>query len=102
MRCMKLAPMDPDRIRDIVTKIRGEETSMRSLLDLLMEMGEERGKQQAVQQGMQAMFAVVLESHFGELSPAMRARLAAADEATLRRWNLRVLAARCVEDVFVD
>jgi hypothetical protein len=96
--CLQRSPENPEVLRALMTKIRDEETPMRSMYDLLLEMNEERGKQQ----GMQTMLVGVLESRFGELEPDVLARIKSAEAATLQRWSRRVVAAGCLADVFAD
>ncbi|MBL8756552.1 MAG: Rpn family recombination-promoting nuclease/putative transposase [Planctomycetes bacterium] len=110
--CLKCSPANPDTLRSVMTKIQDEETPMRSMYDLLLEMGEERGfqkgaqqglqrgMQQGMQQGMHSLLAGQLEARFGALTPEVVERLEAADAATLQRWSLRVFAANCIADVF--
>jgi predicted transposase YdaD len=105
--CLKRTPANLDTLRDVMTRIRDEDTPMRSMYDLLVEMGEARGKQagmqqgvqQGMQQGMHSLLVGQLEARFGELSAAVLARLDAADAATLQRWSLRLFAAGSVDEV---
>jgi len=79
---------------------------MRTMLDAVLDLGEERGRKKSeargAQLGMQQLLRGLLESRFGPLSPEANARLAGADAATVQRWSLRVLTATCLDEVFAD
>ena len=54
---------------------------------------------------LQRLLQVVLKQlslKFGELDETVRARIAAADEATLERYTERVLSASTLEEVLTD
>jgi hypothetical protein len=89
-----------------MNKIDNEEVPMRTMLDAVLDMGEERGRKKSeargAKQGMQELLRGQLQARFGPLSPEANARLAAADAATLQRWSLRVLTAASVAEVLAD
>ena len=85
-----------------MNKIEDEEVPMRTMLDAVLDIGEERGRKRSETRGMQQLLRGLLESRFGQLSPEANARLAGADAATLQRWSLRVLTATRLDEVFAD
>ena len=89
-------------MRDAMNKIEKEEVPMRTMLDAVLDMGEERGRKKSEARGMQELLRGQLQARFGPLSPEANARLAAADAATLQRWSLRVLTAASVAEVLAD
>lgn len=86
------APATGETVRQVMTKIQQEDAPMRSLLDVVLDMGEVRGRR--------SLLAEQLRAKFGELAPPLLTRIEAADAATLKQWGLRVLTAGHVEDVF--
>ena len=99
-------PEDTTAMRDAMNKIENEEVPMRTMLDAVLDMGEERGRKKSeargAQQGMQELLRGQLQARFGPLSLEADARLAAADAATLQRWSLRILTAARLDEVLVD
>lgn len=85
-----------------MNKIEDEDVPMRSMLDLVLEMGEERGRAKAELRGMRELLRTLLQARFGPLPEANAERLAAADAATLQRWSLRVLTARELAEVLAE
>lgn len=89
-----------------MNKIEDEDVPMRSMLDLVLEMGEERGRAKSelrgMERGMRELLRAQLQARFGPLPEANAERLAAADAATLQRWSLRVLSARELAEVLCD
>ena len=87
-----------------------EELPVRSMLDLLLEMGEERaiakGREKWVHQGQRVgmgnLLLGMLEARFGTQSEAVAERIREADTDTLQRWSLRLLTAATIDDVLVD
>ncbi|MFN7587974.1 MAG: DUF4351 domain-containing protein [Planctomycetota bacterium] len=83
-----------------------EELPVRSMLDLLLEMGEERamakGPAKWRQSGMGDLLLNMLEARFGTLPEAVAERIRAADTDTLQRWSLRLLTAATIDDVLAD
>jgi hypothetical protein len=71
-------------------------------VDLVLEMGEERGREKAELRGMRELLRSLLQARFGPLPEAGAELLAAADAATLQRWSLRVLTAHELAEVFAD
>jgi hypothetical protein len=79
---------------------------MRTMLDAVLDIGEERGRKRSeargAQLGMQQLLRGLLESRFGPLPPEINERLAAANAATLQRWGLRILTATRIDEVLAD
>ncbi len=75
---------------------------MRTMLDAVLDMGEERGRKRSEARGMQHLLRGLLENRFGPLSPEANERLAGADAATLLRWGLRFLTATRIDEVLAD
>jgi hypothetical protein len=98
------APASSETLRTVMTKIHEENAPMRSLLDMVLDLKEERGVQRGIQQGMLVGLRALLErqlcTRFGELSPAIAQRLAAADAELLQQWGQRLLTAASLEEVF--
>lgn len=102
------APASQETLRTVMAKIHEENPTMRSALDLLLEMGEERGLQRGMQQGMQqgllagrrAILVEMLTERFGALPPAVQEQLAAADVEAMQRWGQRLLGAPTLAAVF--
>ncbi len=102
-------PADPTALRTTMNKLDldQEELPVRSMLDLLLEMGEERaiakGREKWVQlgqrSGMGNLLLGQLQARFGDLSPAVTERIQEADAETLQRWSLRLLTATAIDDV---
>ena len=69
-----------------------------------MERGLQQGRQEGVQQGMQQgereLLLRLLRRRFGELSAAVRERVAAAQTPELDRWAEQLLTAASLEEVF--
>jgi len=89
-------------MRDAMNKIENEEVPMRTMLDAVLDMGEERGRKKSEARGAQELLRGQLQARFGPLSPEADARLAAADAAKLQRWGIRILTAASVAEVFAD
>ena len=87
-----------------------EELPVRSMLDLLLEMGEERAiakgretwQRQGQQVGMGNLLLGQLQARFGELAEDLADRIREADIETLQRWSLRLLTAATIDDVLAD
>ena len=83
-----------------------EELPVRSMLDLLLEMGEERAMANSrakwERNGMGNLLLNMLEARFGTLPEAVAERIRAADTETLQRWSLRLLTAATIDDVLAD
>ena len=67
---------------------------MRTMLDAVLDMGEERAMKRLVRRQ--------LEARFGELPAEAIARLGKADAVTVERWSLRILTAASVAEVLTD
>jgi len=93
-------PEDPTTLRTVMNKIEDEDLPMRSMLDLVLEMGEERGREKAELRGMRELLRSQLQARFGPLPERGSELLAAADAATLHCWSLRVLTAHELAEVF--
>jgi hypothetical protein len=89
-----------ETLRTVMTKIHQENPPMRSLLDQILEVGEERGLQKGALHGQRRLLEQQLVTRFGELAPRFRDQLDIADASLLQTWGLRVLAATRIEDVF--
>jgi len=92
-------PEDPTTLRTVMNKIEDEDLPMRSMLDLVLEMGEERGREKAELRGMRELLRSQLQARFGPLPERGSELLAAADAATLQCWSLRVLTAQELAEV---
>lgn len=95
-------PEDTTAMRDAMNKIENEEVPMRTMLDAVLDMGEERGRKKSEARGAQELLRGLLQARFGPLSPEADARLAAADAAKLQRWSLRILTAASAAEVLAD
>lgn len=95
-------PEDPTTLRTVMNKIEDEDLPMRSMLDLVLEMGEERGREKAELRGMRELLRSLLQARFGPLPEPGVELLETADAATLQRWSLRVLTAHELAEVFAD
>ena len=74
---------------------------MRSALDLLLDMGHERG----LKQGLDILRDMVLRqlrARFGELGPEHHSRLQVADTSELLALGERLATAATLQDVFCD
>jgi hypothetical protein len=87
-------PEDTTTLRDAMNKIEDEEVPMRTMLDAVLDIGEERGRKGLVRE--------LLQARFGPLSAEAVMLLGAADAATLQRWSLRILTASSVTEVLSD
>ena len=67
---------------------------MRSCLDMLLEMGEEKGRR--------TVLTELLQARFGELPARLIERIQQADTQTLQRWSLAVLTAASAEAALLD
>ncbi len=85
--------LNPDGA-DTMNKIENEEAPMRTMLDAVLDMGEERAMKRLVRQ--------LLEARFGELPAEAIARLGKADAGTVERWGIRILTAASVAEVLAD
>src|SRR5262245_16443032 len=86
------APASSETLSTVMTKIQQENPQMRSLLDMVLDLGEERG--------LRALVAEQLEARFGALPDNLQERLAAADAESLQRWGRRLLTAADLAAVF--
>jgi predicted transposase YdaD len=97
-----------ETLRTVMTKIHQENPPMRSLLDQILEVGEERGLQKGMRRGMRKgavhgqrrLLEQQIVARFGQLPDRLREQLDTADASMLQAWGLRVLAAPRIEDVF--
>lgn len=60
----------------------------------------ERGHREGKLEGEIELLRQLLEHKFGPLPKRIQQRLAAADEAALRAWSLRVLTAATLDEIF--
>ena len=101
-------PADPTALRTTMNKLDldQEELPVRSMLDLLLEMGEERamakGPAKWRQSGMGDLLLGQLQARFGTQSEQIADRIREADIETLQRWSLRLLTATAIDDVLAD
>ena len=101
-------PADPTALRTTMNKLDldQEELPVRSMLDLLLEMGEERamakGRETWRQSGMGDLLLGQLQARFGTQSERIVDRIRAADTETLQRWSLRLLTATTIDAVLAD
>lgn len=99
-------PEHPETLRTVMAKLGEEDQPMRTMLDLVLEMGEERGvdrgRQEGRQEGVLAVLLSQLEARFGQLPADAHDRVVRAELATLQRWSLRVLTARNLDEVLFD
>lgn len=105
-------PADPTALRTTMNKLDldQEELPVRSMLDLLLEMGEERAiakgretwQMQGQQVGMGNLLLGQLQARFGTQSERIVDRIREADIETLQRWSLRLLTATAIDDVLAD
>jgi len=80
------------------------------MLDLLLEMGEERAmakgretwQRQGQQVGMGNLLLGQLQARFGTQSERIVDRIREADIETLQRWSLRLLTATTIDAVLAD
>ncbi len=83
-----------------------EELPVRSMLDLLLEMGEERAiansRAKWERNGMGNLLLGQLQARFGTPPEQIADRIRAADTETLQRWSLRLLTAATIDDVLAD
>ncbi len=61
--------------------------------------GIAQGIAQGVRQGEAEMLCLLLQRKFGELPPALEARIAVADAAQLLTWSERLLVAERLDQV---
>lgn len=77
------------------------------IMDMWERQAKEQGRQEGLQEGAQEgllrgqrrTMLQLLRLRFGELPPAVVARIEAADSAALDQWTARVLAAKTPEEV---
>lgn len=61
---------------------------------------ERQGRKEGRQEGAADVLTTQLTARFGTLPDWVRTRLAQADAAEIKSWTLRILDAKCLEDVF--
>jgi hypothetical protein len=94
----------PDRretLRTVMNKIDEENPPMRSALDLLLDMGHERGLKQGVDL-LRNMVLRQLRARFGEPGADHQRRLQTADTEELQALGERLATAASLADVFLD
>ncbi len=101
------APDSHRTLRTVMARIDEENVPMRSMLDLVLDMGHERGRKQGLEQGLQQalealrqILAGQLRTRFGEVPAAHAAQLAAANLPTLQAFADRLLRVERIEHVF--
>ena len=99
-------PEHPETLRTVMARLGEEDQPMRTMLDLVLEMGEERGvdrgRQEGRQEGVRGVLRSLLEARFGTIPPTAAARIAEADLESLQRWSLRVLDATQLDEALED
>jgi hypothetical protein len=100
-----MAPLGPDvRVPEELLEVRNMlATRIEQWKQKLLLEGEEKGRQQGLQQAEAALAALLLrqlERRFGALPDWARQRVLAADTVTIQDWGLRVLEAASLEEVF--
>jgi len=98
-------PDHRETLRTVMNKIDEENPPMRSALDLLLDMGHERGLKQAAQMAddlLRDMLLRQLRARFGEPDPDHVLRLRAANTAELQGLGTRLATAATLGDVFPD
>ena len=78
-----------------ITALLEAKGQMLTIAEKLRQEGEDRGRQM----GRREVLREQLEAKFGELSQSASQSLEQADEATLKRYSLRLLTAESVEQV---
>lgn len=64
------------------------------------EEGLREGRQEGRQEGRSELLALLIETRFGSVPPAIRARLAAADTVELDAWARKLFSATSLDEVF--
>ena len=97
------SPANHEVLRAVITNLHEEHEAMRTNLDLLLELNEERGLQQGMQQGVlvgeRRLLRRQLRARFGDLPAAVDERIAGATAELLEAWAERVLTARSLDEV---
>ncbi|MBL8753206.1 MAG: Rpn family recombination-promoting nuclease/putative transposase [Planctomycetes bacterium] len=93
------SPANRETLRTVMSKLHDEDAPMRTNLDLLLEIGEERGLERG-RELVRNLVLAQLRARFGELPPAVLAQLQSADASTLQRWGERIVAATSLDAVF--
>ena len=81
---------------------------MRSCLDLLLELNEERGFKKGEKSGqkrgellaLRTILQGLLHTRFGAVPARVRDRVSTGTAGSLQRWSLRVVTAQRIDDVF--
>ena len=98
----------PDRLetlRTVMKRIDEENPPMRSALDLLLDMGHERGLKEGARLAddlLRNMVLRQLRARFGEPGPDHQRRLQTADTEELQALGERLATAASLQDVFRD
>ena len=79
---------------------RGERKGLKLGLARGLEKGRAQGRAQGKAETLRQLVLQVLLTRFKKVSPAVEARLAAADIATLESWHQKALTARSLTAVF--
>lgn len=69
-------------------------------IELGREEGLREGRQEGREEGRKELLALLIESRFGSVPPAVRERLAAADSAELDGWARKLFSGASLDDVF--
>lgn len=77
-------------------------TDARGSIELAMEEGRHKGRQEGRQEESAELLVTLLKKRFGQLSAPVCQKIIQTDLATLKRWILRVLDAKSLDDVFLE
>lgn len=85
--------------RELITD---KEDLMETIADMFRNQGLQKGRQEGLQEGLREGLVVTLQARFGDLAPAVQARVDQADLPTLKRWTRQVHTVRSLDDLFHD
>jgi predicted transposase YdaD len=73
---------------------------MQTFIDRYLAEGEQRGRQQGVQQGEARLLIRQAKQKFGTVSQQDCRRITSADTDTLLRWSEKILDAKTLKEIF--
>ncbi|MDI1480017.1 DUF4351 domain-containing protein [Polyangium sp. y55x31] len=76
--------------------------STQDVLEMWERRAEERGAQRGLREGQRSLLLQLLRRRFGELPPAVVARVEAADTQALESFAARLLVAKSADEVVAD
>lgn len=93
-----------DKISELLESAAGPEAreAIVTFLDEIELRGHKKGREEGLVEGSARMLVAQLRARFGAVPPAMRAKVKAADEATLARWAVQVLTAASIEEALAE